>query len=213
MYDSIKISAIKISPEKEKEIFSDKNFIYDKEVKASKSWWDMLLDWLSKLLEKILGKTVAKHPNASYQIIKYLAITFFIIGLIIVLWKSKFRGLLKGDSKKTANPFDNLPENIEGLNIDVHVENAIKAGDYRLAIRWSFLKTLQWLNKQNKITWQNSKTNVDYQHELKDNNLKDDFVSLSRVFEYVWYGETISNEKLFEDYKARVDKFISHKNV
>ncbi len=213
LYDTSKVSDVKISPEKEKEIFSDKDFFYKKDVEVSKSWWDMFLDWFSKILEKLLGKTVAKHPNASYQLIKYLVLLFFIIGVVVILWKSKFRGLFKGDSKKTAKPFDDLPENIEGLNLNEYIENAIKAGDYRLDIRWSFLKSLQWLNKQNKITWQTAKTNVDYQNELKDGNLKGDFISLSRVFEYVWYGETIPTEKMCQDYKSKVDNFISTTHV
>jgi len=77
-----------------------------------------------------------------------------------------------------------------------------------LAVRWCFLKSLQWLNKQNKITWQPAKTNVDYQQELKDKTLKADFTSLSYVFEYVWYGETNCDEKLCADYKNKVEKFI-----
>jgi len=206
VYDTSTSHVIKkASAEKEKEIFADKDFIYKKDVKESKSWWNTFLEWLSRLL----GKPISKNPTLSYNILKYTFITVFILGLIYILWKSKFIGLLKRDAKKLDDTsFTDLPENIEGLNIDALIEDAIKKQNYRLTVRWCFLKSLQWLNKQNKIVWQPAKTNVDYQQELKDKTLKADFTSLSYVFEYVWYGETDCNERLCLDYKNRVEKFI-----
>jgi hypothetical protein len=210
-YDTSKISTIKKpSPQKEKEIFSDKDFIYNKEAKASKGWWEAFLEWLSRLF----GKSVEKHPEVSYNIVKYILVALFIIGIIFVLWKSKFRSLFKSDTKKiTPLFFIDLPENIEGINIDALIEEATQARNYRLAVRWCFLKSLQWLNTQNKITWQPAKTNIDYQRELKDKNLKEEFISLSRVFEYAWYGEINLTEKNCSDYKNKVEKFISNSHV
>ncbi len=210
-YDTSKISTIKkASPQKEKEIFADKDFIYHKEAKASKGWWEAFLEWLSHLF----GKSVEKHPEVSYNIVKYILVALFIIGIIFVLWKSKFRSLLKGNAKIiAATSFIDLPENIEGINIDALIEEAMRVGNYRLAVRWCFLKSLQWLSSQNKIIWQPAKTNIDYQHELKDKNLKEEFVSLSRVFEYAWYGEINLTEKICIDYKNKVEIFISNSHV
>ena len=210
-YDTSKINTtIKVSPQKEKEIFADKDFVYQKEAKASNGWWEAFLEWLSKLL----GKPISKHPKTSYNILKYSLIALFIIGLIFVLWKSKFRSLLTGSSKKiAATAFTDLPDNIEGINIDGLIEEAMGNGNYRLAIRWCFLKALQWLNTENKITWHPAKTNIDYQLELKDKNLISEFISLNRVFEYVWYGEMNACEKLCHEYKTKVEKFISNKNA
>lgn len=207
VYDSSKITSVKrASVEKEKEIFADKDFIYHKEDKASKSWWEHFVEWLLSLL----GKPVAKHPVTSYKIIKYIFIALFIFGVIFTLWKSKFIGLLKGDAKKLQGAsFADIPEDIEGINMDKLIDEALQKSNYRLALRWCFLKSLQWLNKQNKITWQPSKTNIDYQKELNDKTLKDGFTGLSNVFEYVWYGEINPTEKLCSDYKNRIEKFIS----
>ncbi|MHB8260570.1 MAG: DUF4129 domain-containing protein [Bacteroidia bacterium] len=210
-FDTSKAVSIKrVSVEKEKEIFSDKGFIYHKEAKASKGWWDSFIDWLLSLL----GKPVAKHPDLSYKLIKYVFIGLFIIGVIFILWKSKFIGLLKSNTKKLQGAsFSDIPENIESINIEAIIDEALRDKNYRLALRWCFLKSLQWLNKQDKIAWQPSKTNVDYQQELKDKHLKENFIGLSHVFEYVWYGETTPTEKLCLDYKNRVEKFILSANV
>lgn len=206
VYDtSTNHSIKKASVEKEKEVFADKDFIYQKDAKESKSWWDAFLEWLLRLL----GKSIDKAPSSSYNILKYTFVTAFILGLIYILWKSKFIGLLTRDAKKLNDTaFTDLPENIEGLNIDVLITEAIQKQNYRLAVRWCFLKSLQWLNKQNKIEWKPAKTNVDYQQELNDKTLKTEFTTLSYVFEHVWYGETNCNEKLCADYKNKVEKFM-----
>ena len=211
VYDTNKISSIKkASAQKEKEIFSDKDFVYDKEAKASKGWLEAFLDWLARLL----GKPASKNPELSYNILKYSLMGIFILGIIFILWKSKFRGLLKANPKKLGgSAFNDLPENIEDINIDALIEEAMRAGNYRLGVRWCFLKSLQWLNKNKKIAWQPAKTNIDYQMELKDKNLKEDFTAISHVFEYVWYGEINPGENLCTDYKNKVVRFIHSTHV
>jgi len=74
VYDTSSHIIRKASIEKEKEIFADKDFIYNKDAKESKSWWEAFLDWLSRLL----GKSIDKTPNFSYNILKYTFITAFI---------------------------------------------------------------------------------------------------------------------------------------
>lgn len=195
----------KPNAEKEKEVFADKDYVYHKEAKKSKSWWDAFLEWLSNLL----GKPISKNPTLSYNIIKYTLISIFILGLIFILWKANFIGFLnKGSKTLEGATFTDLPENIESIDIDTLINEAIQKQNYRLAVRWCFLKSLQWLNKQNKIVWKPAKTNIDYQHELKDKNLKTEFTALSYVFEYVWYGETNCDQKLCSDYKTKVETFI-----
>ena len=170
IYDTLATSVVKkASPEKEREIFSDQDFIYQKEAKASKGWLEAFLDWIGKLF----GRPVSKNPGLSFNLFKYTLLVLFIAGLIFTLWKSKFRGLLKGRAKKTGGTaFNDLPENIEGIDIDALIEEALRAANYRVTIRWCFLKALQILNKQGQITWQSAKTNIDYQNEVKDNLIK-----------------------------------------
>jgi hypothetical protein len=211
VYDTSKVFSLKkIDQQKEKEIFSDKDFVYDKEAKVSKGWMEAFLDWLARLF----GKPVSKNPELSYNILKYSFIGLFIAGVIFILWKSKFSALLKGNAKKLGGAsFTDLPENIEGINIDKFIEEAMRSGNYRLAVRWCFLKSLQWLNKQHKITWQPAKTNIDYQQELTDKKLKEDFTALSKVFEYTWYGEISLTEKTCIDYRNSITKFIDSMHV
>ncbi len=208
-YDTTRITDIKkATAAKEKEIFSDKEFQYKEDVKETKSWWNAFWDWVFK---KLFGEMTIENTERAWKIIKWTFTILFVAGVIILILRAKFRGLLrKGSQNLPGATFTDLPENIESVDIDGLIEEALKNGDYRLAIRWCFLKSLQLLNKNKQITWMPAKTNIDYQYELSDRTMREDFSKLSYVFEYVWYGEMTTNEAFFAKYKSEVEKFNSH---
>jgi hypothetical protein len=212
MYDTTTISSFKrASDAKEKEVFADKDFQYHEDAKESKSWIRVFFDWL---LEHIFGKMTAKGAETAWTVIKWVFIGAFIAGVIFLILRSKFRGLFKGDSKKLSGAsFTDLPDDIESVNIDKLVEEALQNRNYRLAVRWCFLKALQKLNQSKQITWQPSKTNVDYEFELKNLDRRMSFNKLSYVFEHVWYGEVQTGEKLFSNYRNEIEKFNSNLHV
>ncbi len=159
-------------------------------------------------MENIFGKMSFESEELAWKIIKWTFIGLFIAGVIFIILKSKFRGLLRGDAKKLSGAaFTDLPEDIESVNLDKLIEEALANGNYRLAVRWCFIKALQTLNQNKKISWQPSKTNIDYEYELQNLNLRQNFNKLSYVFEYVWYGEMKAGENLFVKYKSEIEKF------
>ncbi len=210
--DTSTISSVKkATAAKEKEIFADKDFQYHEDAKESKNWLRAFMDWL---LEHIFGKMSFESGERAWKIIKWTFIGLFIAGVIFILLKSKFRGLLRGDSKKLSGAaFTDLPEDIESVNLDKLIEEALKNSNYRLAVRWCFIKSLQMLNQNKQITWQPSKTNIDYEYELQNLTLRQNFNKLSYVFEYVWYGEMQTGEKLFTNYKIEIEKFNKNLHV
>lgn len=205
-YDSTAKAEVRnASAEKEKEIFSDKDFVYKADVKESKNWLKAFLEWLT---EKLFGKLTAENANLTWQIVKWIMIGLFIAGIVLIIIRSNFRGLLRGAPKNLGGAaFTDIPEDIDSVNIDKLIDEALKNGNYRLAIRWCFLKSLQLLNARKQISWQPAKTNVDYQHELKNPGVRESFTQLSYVFEYVWYGEMTTNESTFTKYKNEIEKF------
>lgn len=80
-------------------------------------------------------------------------------------------------------------EDIESLDLDLLLKEAIISNNFRLAIRIHYLKILKGLNEKKIIEWKNEKTNYDYIQEIKDQNLKSDLDRVTYLYEYVWYGE------------------------
>ncbi|MBK8474264.1 MAG: DUF4129 domain-containing protein [Sphingobacteriales bacterium] len=56
-------------------------------------------------------------------------------------------------------------------------------------MRLYYLQTLKVLADRQHINWQRYKTNRHYWHELRNTNLQQPFNQLTRLFDYIWYGE------------------------
>ena len=78
---------------------------------------------------------------------------------------------------------------------------AIKNQNYRLAIRYYYIQTLKFLTEKNIISWESEKTNLDYIKEIDDGILNSDFKNVTKIYNYIWYGEFSIDELKFEKLK------------
>ena len=68
------------------------------------------------------------------------------------------------------------------------IQAALNEQNYRLAVRFYYLLVLQKLAQKDLIDWQVQKTNADYVYEIKDNTLRGNFSRLTRIYDFIWYG-------------------------
>ena len=123
------------------------------------------------------------------------------IGLIFIVLKSQGHNPFSRGERRTRTQLqaDTIDENSSVESINKLIATAEEQGDYRLAIRLHFLKTLRLLDDDDHIVWRSGKTNHEYQTEIKDKLLKERFDSLSYVFEYCWYGQfEIENQSQYQ---------------
>jgi hypothetical protein len=66
-----------------------------------------------------------------------------------------------------------------------------------LAIRYYFLLYLEKLEKNEYIVYNKDKTNTDYLLELKQETHIAEFIKVSYLFEYVWYGKKAIDQETF----------------
>lgn len=57
---------------------------------------------------------------------------------------------------------------------------------------------LKDLNSRKLITWKADKTNSDYIAEIASAKLKDKFSRTALIYEYIWYGDFVIQEEIFE---------------
>ncbi len=133
--------------------------------------------------------------------------------MIWLLSKTELVSLIKPKSKSTSFNFSDLIEDLDTINFDVKIAEAFKSSDFRTAIRWHYLKTLFLLDKKQLITFAPFKTNIDYGHELKGKDLYQAFIKLSRIYEYVWYGQFILNGSTYQNNAAKFNAVEKQINV
>ncbi len=90
---------------------------------------------------------------------------------------------------------------------DAMIRNAIRNGNYRIAVRYLYLQTLIRLSEKKFIRVNSNKTNYEYVTEVKNQKFANEFASLTLKYEYVWYGEYPVDEKLFEQIHGSFTQF------
>lgn len=174
----------------------DKNFKYDEP--KSQDWWDAFWEWIRIQLSKLLG---TRAFTFFQEYLGYIIILAALVIVILVLNKSKLSGLfynIKGDK---ISGFKEMKEDINEIDFDSLISEAVSKLNYRIAVRLYYLKTLKLLSDRKLIDWKINKTNRNYVNEIKEKDLKKPFEEITYLFEWIWYGEVLVEEPIFEETK------------
>lgn len=84
---------------------------------------------------------------------------------------------------------------------------ALKAGNFRLAVRYQYLRTLHSLAAREKLVLAPDKTNYQYVTEINDPASRKEFAGLTLGYEYVWYGEFEIDESVYRKLEQGFQSF------
>ncbi|WP_316812801.1 DUF4129 domain-containing protein [Pedobacter heparinus] len=189
--------------QKIKDYSVQKDFQYDEQAPINTSWWDRFWRWFWDLLN---GALTNKYSGG---FIKYLVIV--IVAALVIFAVVKLIGLdlkiFARKSKAVDVPYDESLENIHEINFNEEIEKAVANGNYRLAVRLLYLRSLKLLSDRELISWQPEKTNQAYIDELIDLERKQQFTVLTLQFEYIWYGDFSIDKESFKGLKGSFERF------
>jgi len=94
-------------------------------------------------------------------------------------------------------------------NLEGKISEAVAQGQYRLAIRYYYLLTLRSLDERNLIRLDSRSTNYDYLAQMKGKQAAPAFGDLTRIYEYVWYGQYQPDSRQFEKIESGFTQFIA----
>ena len=189
--DSSKINVVIPSESIVNSYKSDKIFNYKTDVIPSESILDKILFWIGEMIDKLFSN------NGAAPFIRYGIIAALIIFLVLRLMNVKMQSLFYKNRKQSTMLMHQEELEIMETNIDEAIQKEISNNNFRTAVRLMYLKLLKTLNKKEYIHLNINKTNYDYQNEMKENSCADDFRKLSRVFEFVWYGDFKIEKEIF----------------
>jgi len=174
------------------------------------------LSFLAKLERRINQFFKSIFPTWTYQSnkgVENLLIFLGVIALVYIIYRLVFSGnaILRIDKKEVlANGSQFIEKNLERIDLDTYLKQAIDGKKFDLAVRYLYLANLQALAKEDYIKWDHRKTNSDFLNEIQDGDLKQKFQETTSIFNYVWFGELEVNIHLFEEYKADFLDFKNH---
>jgi hypothetical protein len=123
---------------------------------------------------------------------KYFIYTLFLgllaFGLYRIIADNGLYLFYRSPKKVAAGSAGEDDPDIADEDLEARIQDAIKAGNLRLATRFLFIKTLRLMDAQDLIRYQAKATNEDYIRQLGAQEVADRFRYLARAYEHVWYG-------------------------
>lgn len=208
--DSSELKLIRPDSLLEKKVFADPKMKYDRDLKYEPGLLDRFMDWLSEL---IFGNNNNENIEFTGTLIIWAVIIFCVILVVWLLWRSDLSRLVRPESKLTTFNFSEITDDLSTINFDKMINEAVNNNDFRTAVRWNYLKCLFLLEKGGHLMFQPAKTNIDYQYDLKKSNFLAEFMAVSRIYDYVWYGKFTVDQTKYTDLKKEFSSFEAHLNV
>ncbi|WP_190808305.1 hypothetical protein [Flagellimonas sp. S3867] len=169
--------------------YTGDEFNYDVKTGESQNLLARFLKWLLEALGSAFGIDISPTTLIILEYIIYGLMGLLVIFILIrVFVNEKFNAIFTKKAKSLVE-IDLSEQHIEAVDLDSLMKSALENKDYRLAVRYQFLKVLKLLSQKEIIEWHFEKTNLDYQKEIGEARLQTEFQKASYLYEYIWYGE------------------------
>ncbi|NJB34980.1 hypothetical protein [Croceivirga sp. JEA036] len=169
--------------------YNGEEFDYSIKTGESQNFLDRFFRWLGGWLQDNFGIDISPEFYKFMEISVYVLMGALIIYLFVRLFINEKFNTIFIKKARALHDIELAEQHIETLDFDVLLKKAIAANDYRLAIRYHFLRFLKTLSQRELIDWHFEKTNADYRIEIKEARLKAGFSELAYLYDYIWYGE------------------------
>lgn len=201
-YDTAPLEVKKISDADLSNYRENPDFNYEVQEKEA-SWlselWQWLLNQIRQVFEWIYGVDAAVGPMAFFlKLLPYLLLFFLIFLLIRFFLNANIRAMRKAEKNRNIVGLSEEEHIIKNENIDDLIKQALEDHDYRLAVRYSYLLILKLLSEKEIIAWELQKTNSDYLNEIQQPELKIPFGNITRLYDYIWYGDFAIDETKYQ---------------
>ncbi|HET6991838.1 MAG TPA: hypothetical protein VFJ43_10960, partial [Bacteroidia bacterium] len=147
-----------------------------------------------------------------WSILWILILVTIVVLVILKVTNSGVSTIFSGKARKNEDVNATLKDvDIHSINYEQQILAAISNKDFRLAVRLWFLRTLKSFSDKELVRWQIDKTNSDYYYELSGTSYQKEFGDVSKVYDYIWYGEFPVDES---SYRTAEEKFsVLYKKV
>ncbi len=164
------------------------------------------ISWFFNKLSELFGFELSPGIYQIVELIVYMALGILVLYLVTKFLLGSTANSFFTRKSAVLSPLSIEEEHIENIDLDHFIKEALAQKDYRLAIRFMYLRTLKQLSWKQIIEWHYDKTNTDYYREIVHKGVKDNFKQVSYLYDYIWYGEFPLDELGFNTAKKDFDR-------
>ncbi|MFU8811854.1 MAG: DUF4129 domain-containing protein [Balneolaceae bacterium] len=190
--DTTTVSVRELPDERIEAYQNRSEFDYSEEIRESDSLIMILLGELFRFIDRLLGTGPGTWVSRGIYIVLLLAAALLLLQQI---FKGEVRTLFKGGTPNRSLQQMLEKEGIEQADLDTEISRALQEERYSDAIRFTYLKVLQSMNKAGVIQWAYSKTNYDYLREIGVHPVSNPFEKLTRLVVYTNYGNYTTDRR------------------
>lgn len=201
MYDSSYIQSRTVSTDIIEKYTNDKSFSYETEpmiVKPDNSFWYYIRQKVAEFFENM-------GLSSIWDWLLYILAASAIIAIIVSFMKTGFFGVMAGKNAHILS-YTEEKENIHEIDFPSLIAHALENNEYRYAVRLQYLQLLKNLTLKGIIIWKPEKTNREYLRELYNKPVYNSFLRINRIFEYVWYGETLIDKEGYSSVVNQIEQ-------
>jgi len=204
-FDSSNVELRSVSKVSLSQFHTDPDFNYDYKNANGLSLWDRIQLWI---WQNVLRFLFSEKTAVFWQILIYLAAGGILVFFISRLLSTTISGLFRPAQKDQPVFEDDISSGGEsGPDLDAQIQEKIRAGQFREAVRLLYFNLLKKMVSKDIIRWKIDKTNRDYLQEMDNPGLKQDFEKITWLFNRIWYGHFIINEQFFNESKKDFEEF------
>ncbi len=202
------LKPLSFNREKIEELKQDEAFNY-LQAQEKESWWSRFKSWVNAKLNDFLSWMFGDYsPGGIVAIIISVLPFLLLLGFFaLVIWLfsrlNPGRKILKSPANSEVF-ISEEEELIKGEDLPQLMKEAVKNGNFRLAVRYYYLNELRKMDELKIIDYQYQKTNHEYFGEIEDQALKTEFILITRFYEFIWYGSFKVSE---EDFRIAEKEF------
>ncbi|GLB50264.1 DUF4129 domain-containing protein [Neptunitalea lumnitzerae] len=193
----------------------DSDFDYTETTNEGSNFIEIIKAWIISFLSWIAENIFSTKFNITWLSIFFEIMIYASIALLIFLIIKLFLNInLKSFSSKKAHKkadiqFTEDEHIIKNEDINKLIKEAVAKENYRLAVRYYYLLTLQDLSERELIHWEQQKTNKDYIVEISKEVLKVPFDYITNLYDYIWFGNFEIDQFKFLQIEQEFKKFNS----
>ena len=129
--------------------YKGSEFDYNEADGQAQNYLARAISWFFQQLERLFGVDLSTEVRDVMEFLVYLLLTIFVGYFIIKLLLGTSASSFFTRKAATVNPLTIHEEHIEKIDLDAFIKDALAQNNYRLAIRYMYLKSLKELSFYN----------------------------------------------------------------
>ncbi len=150
-------------------------------------------------------------PTSAWDFFKNfwnVVLIIIVIALLLLIIYFIIKGIKPPNKKITHDVEDSWnPEIISKTELELKLEDAENAENFRECVRIYFTFILKDLIQLRLISWKKDKTNHDYLLEMSESPYYSEFNSCVNIYDIVWYGEYEIDKEIYNKVRPVLSAF------